>query len=66
MIFVDAPLARHLKNGLPPEVTNFFSTYGGTLGKPGAYLTVAAVVIAVAHGAAYFGIAPATRRRLSP
>lgn len=64
MIFVDAPLARHLKQAFPPSVTSFFSTWGGALGKPEAYLTIAAVVIALSHGAGYFAIDAALRARL--
>lgn len=62
MIFVDAPLARALKDGLPPEATEFFSRYGGAVGKPDAYYVVAAVIILISHGAGYLSVAEATRQ----
>lgn len=64
ILFVDAPLARALKDGLPPPATEFFSRYGGAVGKPDAYYVVAAVIILIGQGAGYLPVAEATRLAL--
>ncbi len=64
MAFVDAPLAQNLKIHLSPETTRFFSNDIGALGKPEAYLAIAALVIIFTIVRGYFDTTAVLRERL--